>query len=119
MTGRFVWADVKWQKHGSSEVNGHKTTRMRDVGFWAKVFDDTRPMRMDTARRLIAELDYPEWMRAQLLAEMPNTARILEGRNSTVRERGHEFEHNYGAEHGEDPAHERLKRAMMDRVGKK
>lgn len=114
MTGRWVWEDLAWEKYGSSEVNGHKTTRLREVSWWAKFFDDTRPKRMLKALDMLTTLDYPDWLRSQLISELGNTCRVLEDRNRLLRGRGHEFERNYGAEAGDDPGYERLKRAAEE-----
>jgi hypothetical protein len=118
MTGRWVWEDLAWEKYGSSEVNGHKTTRLREVSWWAKFFDDTRPKRMMKALDLLTTLDYPDWLRSQLISELGNTCAVLEQRNRLLRERGHEFEANYGAEVGDDQGYERLKKLAEEMVGR-
>ena len=98
MTGRYVWANVQWEKFGSTEKpGGHKTTRMRDVSWWAKFFDSTRQMRVNKALEMIAGLDYPEWHRTQLKQEMQGLANVLWRRNGLVRDRGREFEQTYGS----------------------
>lgn len=117
-TGRYVWADIPWSKYGSSEVNGHKTTRMREVAWWAFFFDVMRVKRMDQARTMIAELEYPSWMRAQLLGEMSNTAAMLEYRNSLVRKNAGVFEKDYGAERALDAGYDRLKMRAEELLSK-
>lgn len=117
MTGRFVWADVAWEKYGASEVAGHKTTRMRGVKWWAKFFDDTRPERMAKALDMITALEYPAWLRSQLISELPGVCSVLAERNRMLREHGDKFERDYGAENGADAGYERLVRAAVERVG--
>lgn len=114
MTGRFVWADVKWEKHGASEVGGHKTTRMREVSWWARFFDATRPQRLAKALDMLCSLDYPEWLRSQLISELHGTGGALRQRNSLLVERGAQFEQRYGAEYADDPGYDRLKRAAEE-----
>lgn len=114
MTGRFVWADVKWEKHGASEVGGHKTTRMRDVSWWARFFDATRPQRPAKALDMLCSLDYPEWLRSQLISELHGTGGALRQRNSLLVEHGAQFELRYGAEYADDPGYDRLKRAAEE-----
>ena len=116
-TGRFVWTDATWAKYGASEVNGHKTTRMREVAWWAKFFDVMRVRRMVQAVNMISELSYPAWMRDQLLSEIADTAEMLEYRNSLVLNRAAEFEQGYGASHGVDAGYERLKRQAEQMLG--
>jgi hypothetical protein len=114
MTGRFVWADVKWEKHGASEVGGHKTTRMREVSWWARFFDATRPQRLAKALDMLCSLDYPEWLRSQLISELHGTGGALRQRNSLLVEHGAQFERDYGAEYADDPGYDRLKRAAEE-----
>lgn len=97
MTGRYVWADIKWDKHGSSEVNGHKTTRMREVSWWAAFFDWTRAMRVVQAAGLLHKLDYPRWLRSQKLSDLPVMAAMLKERNRNVLVNGAAYEAQYGA----------------------
>jgi hypothetical protein len=99
MTGRYVWANLDWDKFGKTEQAGeHKTTRMREVSWWARFFDSTRQMRVDKALEMIGQLDYPEWYRAQLRHQMQAVANIMWRRNGLVRERGKDFERTYGSE---------------------
>jgi hypothetical protein len=109
LTGRYVWADVTWEKHGKSEVGGHKTTRMREVSWWARFFDATRQMRVDTAIRMINVSDDPPWLKTQLKQDMQGKCNILWYRNGLVRDRGHEFERNYGAETALDPGYDQIR----------
>jgi hypothetical protein len=108
-TGRYVWTDITWAKYGSSEVNGHKTTRMREVAWWAFFFDVMRVKRMEQAKKIITELDYPVWLREQMLDKLPGLSQAFEHRNSLVRKRAAEFEQGYGAEGVVDEGYERLK----------
>lgn len=110
MTVRYVWADVKWEKHGASEVGGHKTTRMREVSWWAKFFDATRQQRVNKAVEMINASDNPQWLRTQLKQDILGKADILWQRNGLVRERGHEFERSHGAEVGPDPGYDQIRR---------
>lgn len=124
MTGRYVWANVEWNKFGHTEKTGaHKTTRMREVSWWARFFDSTRQLRVDKALEVIGGLDYPEWHRAQLKQEMQATANMLWRRNGILRDRGHEFEKNYGAETAPpDAGYQQIKTeayAMLAQMGKK
>ncbi len=97
MTGRYVWADVSWEKFGKTEQAGtHKTTRMREVSWWARFFDSTRQMRVNKSVEMINRLDYPEWLRTQLKQEMQATANMLWRRNALVRDYGKQFEGTYG-----------------------
>lgn len=119
LTGRYVWADVTWEKHGKSEVGGHKTTRMREVSWWAKFFDATRQMRVDTAIRMINESDDPPWLKSQLKQEMQWKCDILWQRNGRVRDHGHQYERDYGATYEPDPGYDQIKAeavAMMERL---
>lgn len=109
LTGRYVWADVTWEKHGKSEVGGHKTTRMREVSWWARFFDATRQMRVDTAIRMINDSDDPPWLKTQLKQDMQAKCNILWQRNSMVRDRGREFERDYGAEYEPDAGYDQIK----------
>lgn len=121
LTGRYVWADVTWEKHGKSEVGGHKTIRMREVSWWARFFDATRQMRVDTAIRMINDSDDPPWLKTQLKQDMQAKCNILWQRNAMVRDRGHEFEKNYGAEYEPDAGYDQIKTEavkMMTALGK-
>jgi hypothetical protein len=110
MTGRYVWANVQWEKFGSTEKpGGHKTTRMREVSWWAKFFDSTRQIRVNKALEMITGLDYPEWYRTQLRQEMQGLANVLWRRNGLVRDRGHEFEQTYGGETAPDAGYVQIR----------
>jgi hypothetical protein len=99
LTGRYVWANAEWDKFGETEKAGsHKTTRMREVSWWARFFDATRQTRVDKAVEMINRLNYPEWHRTQLKQEMQAMANVLWRRNGLVRDRGNEFERTYGSE---------------------
>lgn len=109
-TGRYVWTDIAWDHHGASEQPGtHKTTRMRDVSWWAKFFDATRDMRMAKAREMIMDFDDPAWLKSQLLSEMPAMAQSLWMRNGHVRENGRMFESTFGGERGIDSGYDQIK----------
>ena len=108
-TGRYVWANVDWEKHGPSEAQGHKTTRMREVSWWARFFDATRQMRVDKAVEMINRLNYPPWYGAQLRSELQLKANLFWQRNALVRDHGANFEAQYGAETTADPGYDRIK----------
>ena len=115
LTGRYVWADIAWKKHGASEgAAAHRTMRIRDVGFWAKFFDDTRSMRVATARRMIEESADPAWFKSQKLGEMQMMCDLLALRNSTLRDHGESYERRFGGEETpDDPSHEILKERAL------
>lgn len=117
MTGRYVWADVPWNLHGASEKDGHKTTRIREVSWWAKFFDETRPLRVKKAKEIIAKLDNPPWLNNQLLAEIPGWCDILLHRNSRCRNEGWKFEKRFGAEIVEDPGYDQIKAKAIAMLG--
>ena len=119
LIGRYVWADVTWEKHGKSEVGGHKTTRMREVTWWARFFDATRQMRVDTALRMINASDDPPYLKAQLRQEMQWKCDILWQRNGRVRDHGHQYERDYGATYEPDAGYDQIKAeavAMMEKM---
>lgn len=112
MTGRFVWADVQWNKHGATSdkaAGTYRTTRMREVCWWAEFFDLTRPMRIETAMRMIEKLDNPPWLKSQLLSELPGVALALERRNSNLRANGWNYEQEYSSETGADLGYDQIK----------
>ena len=117
MTGRYVWADVPWKLHGASETDGHKTQRIREVSWWAKFFDETRPMRVRKAREIIANLDNPPWLNNQLLAEIPGWCDLLLHRNSMCRQDGWKFEKRFGAVQEADPGYDQIKAAAVAMLG--
>ncbi len=122
-TGRYVWANIDWHKHGATEAPGkHKTMRMREVSWWAKFFDATRQMRVDKAVEMLNRLDYPEWLRAQLKQEMLMKANHLWRRNGGLRDNGKQFEREYGAESAPDPGYDQIKAeasAMLAEINKR
>jgi hypothetical protein len=112
MTGRFTWADIGWEKHGASEsTSQHKTTRMREVSWWARFFDETRVLREEQARDVLTNevVPYPAWLRAQLLSDLPVTSAMLLTRNALVRNQGPQFERVYGATYETDPGYDALR----------
>jgi hypothetical protein len=112
-TGRYVWADVPWHLHGKSETEGHKTQRIREVSWWAKFFDETRPSRVAKAKEIIAKLDNPPWLNNQLMAEIPKWCDLLLQRNSMCRNEGWKFEKRFGAEIVADPGYDQIKAEAM------
>lgn len=119
MTRRYVWVDVNLEKHGESETKGHKTIRLRDVGFWIKFYDATLPMRISKALEMIGKLDYPEWLRTQLLQDLHCTVNHCWSRNSILRDFPERFEREFGAETGKDDGYQAIKaqaEAIMDRA---
>lgn len=61
MTGRILWADIPVE-----EIGGRGKSRgVRDVTFWAALFDYTRPMRVKLARELSREHN-PDWYQTML-----------------------------------------------------
>lgn len=121
-TGRYVWAEIPWEHHGASEKAGaHKTTRMREVSWWANFFDATREMRMARATGMILASDSPKWLKSQLLSEMRATADILWQRNARVRDEGRVFERMSDADYATvDLGYEQIKAeavAMMAGLG--
>lgn len=121
LTGRFVWSDVKWEKHGDSEVGSHRTTRMREVGWWAQFFETTRPVRVDKALEMIDGLHYPEYYRAQLKQEMATTVNLLWQRAQLVRDNAALFEGVFGAESEPDSGYVAIKaqaQALLDEIEK-
>ena len=120
MTRRYVWADIKLDKHGASESKEkHTTTRLREVAFWIKFYDATLPMRINKALEMIHKLDYPEWLRVQLVQDLHSTVNHCWSRNSLLRDRPDDFERNFGAETGKDAGYEKIKaqaEAIMNNI---
>jgi hypothetical protein len=114
MTGRYVWADVPWNLHGASEKDGHKTQRIREVSWWAKFFDETRPSRAQKALEIIANLDNPPWLSNQLLAEIPGWCDLLLQRNSMCRNEGWKFEKRFGAIIEADPGYDQIRSEAVE-----
>lgn len=62
MSGRILWADIPVE-----EIGGRGKSRgVRDVAFWATLFEATRPHREHVADALSAEFN-PKWLQTQIL----------------------------------------------------
>lgn len=85
---------------------------LRDVGYWAKFFDDTRPMRRATAGRIINVMDHKSW--ARICADMMRPA--FEHSNSILRdpEKAKSFEVNNGFDAPADARYLRIKAAAAE-----
>lgn len=77
MLGRLVLVDV------SVQPNPAKSRGVRDIKFWAELFECSRDMRRLMAESLIADpsFDEPAWRKAELLALMPSVCDMLRSRN--------------------------------------
>lgn len=80
---RIIYSDVNvsllTETRGSSQG-------VREITFWAKIFDDLRPTRIEIAKKIIAESSDPPWRKEQLLQRIPALAQILNQRNSKLRD---------------------------------
>lgn len=87
MIGRIVAvASIEVAYPDQSEAK--RTRGARDILFWARFFDETRPLRIDIARRII---DDPEFAataeeRAAHHARIPLVCECLKNRNSIIRD---------------------------------
>lgn len=63
----------------------HEPAR-RDIIFWAEFFDVTRPLRIETAQRIIAASDTPDWRKRQMRDWQPQLLAWLLKRNSSLRD---------------------------------
>lgn len=83
MTGRHLWAEIAVE-----EIGGRGQTRgLRDVVFWAKLFEATRPEREQTAMRLnqLYNAKFP-WRLAQLEQALPLMRAFFSNRTQRLRD---------------------------------
>ena len=83
MTGRHLWAEIQVE-----EIGGRGQTRgLRDVVFWANLFEATRPEREMIAHRLNQQYNakYP-WRLAQLEQALPLMRAFFSNRTARLRD---------------------------------
>lgn len=83
LSGRVIHSDVKMSI--LQDLKG-KSRGVRDVEFWAKFFDETRPSRIKIAENILAESHDYDWRKDQIKHQMPNVIKFLEHRNSMLRD---------------------------------
>lgn len=80
MAGRILWADV-----AVDEIGGRGKSRgVRDISFWAALFDATRPERLATAEALSAKFN-PPWLQTQLLQRREILSMFFRSRMERLR----------------------------------
>lgn len=94
MSGCYIRADIEVAL--LHHLKGNSTGEL-EIAWWAKFFDDTRPIRIKTAESLIRK-NFPQHDHARLLASIPDTATHWLTSNSGCRDpmRAKQFAAHYG-----------------------
>jgi len=86
----------------------------KDLVFWATFFENTRPMRVEAADRIIAASDSAPWQRYDLKARRPLILDYGRARNAKLRDPRFAAQHEGGDMVDSHPErHERLKAAAI------
>lgn len=109
LTGRTIWADIQL----SHISQNNKTISLREPAFWAKVFDDLRPIRAGAAYNILSKYD-SKFQRAHVLQEWGHIIHFLEERNALLRDPSKQklFE-AMGEQNPEDERYLRAKSAAL------
>lgn len=109
MIGRVVRLPVDMAVRGRVD----ETRGARDIAFWARFFDEMRPERVETARKIIAGLNEHPYRKRQLLSMLPVLEQHFLARNANLRdaERAQALEQAIAIEAGPDARTVRLKEA--------
>lgn len=110
MTGRILRADISV---ACSQGLQKQSRGVLEIDFWAKVFDDTRPMRIKAANSIIDAGHDKLWRKIQLRQNIPQVASALAQRNSILRDPFHarRLEKHYSFDAPADERYYRLKAA--------
>lgn len=120
MIGRIVHADVAVECRQGMQGTSRG---VRDIAYWARFFDETRPLRRAIAERVIAQSDDAPWRKRQLRQRMPDMEQALAQRNAGLRDpaRAQQLEAHYGFDAPEDERYRRIKanaEALLATFGK-
>ena len=113
MTGRILWAQIDVE-----EIGGRGKSRgVRDVAFWAALFDATRPFRAELATELSREHN-PQWLQTQLAQRRDILNLYFASRMARLRDpaTAHAFEQRMSFDAPDDERYRRIKaqaEAMM------
>lgn len=106
LAGRILWTDIKVEEiHGRGKSRG-----IRDVAFWAGLFDATRPPRIAVADALSQQYN-PGWLQMQLLQRRDILSMFFASRMLRLRDpqQAHEFEQRMSFDAPEDERYKRIK----------
>lgn len=94
---------------------GGASRGVREIPFWAEFFDRTRPMRRSAAEKIITQSAEPTWRRIQLRQRMPGLEKLLEQRNSKLRDptQAAQLEAHYSFDAPADERYHKLKQAAV------
>ena len=106
MTGRLLMANDLTHH----EYAGRKTQNLKDVGYWAKLFDETRHIREEISVSISQRIE-PPYRLYQLVQMLPQLRGFFEHRNSPLRDpaRAEQIEQHFGLNDADDERHARLK----------
>lgn len=108
MTGRILWADISVE-----EIGGRGKSRgVRDVSFWATLFEGTRHHRVQVAESLSREHN-PKWLQTQLLQRREILDLFFQSRMARLRDpaTAHAFEQRMSFDAPADERYLRIKAA--------
>lgn len=106
MTGRILWADIPVE-----EIGGRGKSRgIRDIAFWAALFDATRPDRVALAEMLSREHN-PPWLQSQLLQRRDILNLFFSSRMARLRDpaTAYVFEKRMSFDAPQDERYQRIK----------
>jgi hypothetical protein len=117
MIDRVAYADVECKPE---PIGGtHKTIGMRDLEFWANLYDVGQVERNREARSLMQDMDIPAWRKAKLEWEFQFVHQRSMGINNNVRAHAENIEKSRGGVESEaDERYKRIKARADDLMQK-
>lgn len=116
MCGRILWTDIEVE-----EIGGRGMSRgVRDVAFWAALFDAMRPIRFQVAANL-SQAHNPHWLQVQLGQRRDILTMFFGSRMARMRDphQAHQFEKRMSFDAPEDERYQRIKnqaQQMLDEL---